>query len=235
MPLDLAADLAPMEAKLVACLPEEGGWRFEPKWDGFRCLAFKDGEQVLLQSKSGKSLGRFFPEVANAVRALPQSRFVLDGELTISIDGHMAFDALQARLHPAASRIAHLAKTTPALYVVFDCLADEAGEVVLAQALRQRLIALKRLARAWPKSAGLRLSPGTADRTRALSWRERTGGASTACWRSGSATPTRRASAPCSRSNATGRRAAWWVASAGSETPRSWPPCCLVFTMRTVA
>lgn len=176
MSLDVAPDIAPMEAKLVDALPDEAGWWFEPKWDGFRCLAFKDGDQVLLQSKSGKPLGRFFPEVVRALAALPQPRLVLDGELTISLDSHMAFDALQARLHPAASRIAHLSQATPAQYVVFDCLAEPAGTSLVAAPLKARHVALRRLARDWPADCGVRLSPGTTKRETARSWLAGSGG-----------------------------------------------------------
>jgi ATP-dependent DNA ligase len=94
-----------MEARLVDELPRESGWEFEPKWDGFRCLAFRSGHDVEIKAKSGKSLSRFFPEVAGNLRALRHKDFVLDGELVISAGGELAFEALQMRLHPAQSRI----------------------------------------------------------------------------------------------------------------------------------
>src|ERR1700756_3012982 len=123
---DLAVplDLAPMEAKLVEEIPTEDGWRFEPKWDGFRCLAFRAGEAVELKAKSGKPLGRYFPDVVEMLRALPVDRFVVDGELTIAVNGELSFDALQLRLHPAESRVRKLAAETPASLVLFDCLLD---------------------------------------------------------------------------------------------------------------
>src|SRR5690242_15425312 len=102
------SDIAPMEAKAVAELPRETGWRFEPKWDGFRCLAFRSGREVALYAKSGKPLGRYFPEMLAALAELPAERFVLDGELLVEVAGAPSFDALQMRLHPAASRIAKL-------------------------------------------------------------------------------------------------------------------------------
>ncbi len=102
----LPLDTAPMEARSAEALPDdEGSWQFEPKWDGFRCLAFKEGEAVELLGKSGKPLGRFFPEVLALLGSLPFERFVVDGELVIEIDGGLSFDALQMRLHPAESRI----------------------------------------------------------------------------------------------------------------------------------
>src|SRR5205807_127214 len=99
------APLEPMEAKLVDELPTGPGWQFEPKWDGFRCLAVKAGGRVTLFAKSGKPLTRFFPEVAAMLEALPADDFIIDGELAIEKDGALAFDALQLRLHPAESRI----------------------------------------------------------------------------------------------------------------------------------
>src|ERR1700760_4418586 len=116
-----------MEAKLVAALPDGPGWQFEPKWDGFRCLAIKSGKAVSLLAKSGKSLARYFPDVAATLAALPQKRFILDGELVIPVDGALAFDALQARLHPAESRVRKLVALAPAHLVLFDCLQDADG------------------------------------------------------------------------------------------------------------
>src|SRR4029078_6532654 len=99
-----------MEARSADQLPsEEGPWQYEPKWDGFRCLAFKAGSRVDLRAKSGKPLGRYFPEVVSMLRALAPEHFVLDGELAIEIEGRLAFDALQMRLHPAESRVRKLA------------------------------------------------------------------------------------------------------------------------------
>lgn len=107
-----------MEARLVAELPRDAGWQYEPKWDGFRCLALRDGASVELQARSGKSLSHYFPEVLAAVSALDARRFVLDGELVIPRGETLSFQALQMRLHPAASRIARLAAATPAALVV---------------------------------------------------------------------------------------------------------------------
>jgi len=114
--------MAPMEARLTDALPVGPEWAFEPKWDGFRCLAYRDGEDVALISKSGKPLGRFFPEVVEMLRGLAEQRFVLDGELTIATGDSLSFAALQMRLHPAESRIRKLAAATPAQLILFDCL-----------------------------------------------------------------------------------------------------------------
>jgi len=119
-----------MEAKVVDALPEGPEWQYEPKWDGFRCIAVRDGQGVRLFAKSGKLLGRYFPEIVALVEALPAARFILDGELVIVRHGAIAFDALQMRLHPAASRVRRLAAETPACYVVFDLLALEDGALV---------------------------------------------------------------------------------------------------------
>src|SRR5690349_23869581 len=122
MPLPIKPPFPPMEAQLVDAIPEGDGWQYEPKWDGFRCLAFRDGEKVELQSKAGQPLGRYFPEIVEAVRALKPKKFVLDGEIVVPIDGELDFDQLLQRIHPAASRIARLSKEHPALYIVFDLL-----------------------------------------------------------------------------------------------------------------
>ena len=116
-------------------LPKDAGWQFEPKWDGFRCLAFRAGGDVEIKAKSGKSLSRFFPEVLENLRALAAKTFVLDGELVIPVDGALSFDALQMRLHPAASRIERLSEETPATFIVFDCLLRKARQSLLARAI----------------------------------------------------------------------------------------------------
>ena len=118
----MSAPLAPMEALLAEQLPEGPGWLFEPKWDGFRCIAVKDGDRVDLWSKSGKPLGRYFPEVLSMIGALKADAFTLDGELVIETPGGLSFDALQLRLHPAESRIRKLAAETPATLIAFDLL-----------------------------------------------------------------------------------------------------------------
>ncbi|MBJ3786313.1 ATP-dependent DNA ligase [Devosia sediminis] len=162
--------IAPMEAKLVTGLPDETGWQFEPKWDGFRCLAIREGEKVALYAKSGKDLGRYFPEVVAMVAALPGTRFILDGELVVATEGVASFDDLQQRLHPAASRVRKLAAETPATFVVFDLLDYGADMSVLPLAeRRQRLEAFV----AKSKAEGLRLSPATEDAAVAQGWFEK--------------------------------------------------------------
>jgi ATP-dependent DNA ligase len=122
MALAIPLETPPMEARLTDEIPDEKGWQFEPKWDGFRCLAFRDGKRVELQSKSGKPLARYFPEIVEALAALAERRFVLDGELVLPEGETLSFAALQMRLHPAASRIAKLSRETPAQLMLFDCL-----------------------------------------------------------------------------------------------------------------
>ncbi|WP_419815575.1 ATP-dependent DNA ligase [Glacieibacterium sp.] len=167
-------DLSPMEAKLVDALPEGSPWRYEPKWDGFRCLAFRDGKDIEIMSKSGKSLSRYFPEITAMLARLPSQRFVLDGELLIDTDGALSFEALQARLHPAASRIAKLSTATPARLMLFDCL-WEAGPLG-AKPLDERRAALERWAAANSDPA-LSLSPVTDRLAQAQAWLDHSGGA----------------------------------------------------------
>lgn len=173
--LDLT--LSPMEAKLVAELPTDDGWQFEPKWDGFRCLAFRDGDSIELRAKSGKPLGRFFPEVIEALQTLSVKRFVLDGELVIPVGASLSFDALQMRLHPAASRVTRLSKATPALLVLFDCLLDARGASLIDAPLTQRRAALEKFFGSLRSPGLLRLSPYTHHRKEAQRWLERAGGA----------------------------------------------------------
>jgi ATP-dependent DNA ligase len=164
-----------MEALLAAELPDGDGWQFEPKWDGFRCLARRDGDEVTLTSKSGKPLARYFPEVADILRRTRAKRFLLDGELIIPVGDALSFDALQLRLHPAESRVRKLSKETPAELMLFDLLELD-GKSLAAQPLSERREQLEQFFR---KNAtpGLELSPITCDRSVALGWLERSGGA----------------------------------------------------------
>src|SRR6267142_71326 len=122
MTLPLRAPFPPMEALSVDQIPTGDEWQYEPKWDGFRCLVFRDGDKIELQSKSGQPLTRYFPELVQSVRALKARRFVLDGEIVVPANGSFSFDALLQRIHPAQSRVQRLAKETPALLIVFDLL-----------------------------------------------------------------------------------------------------------------
>lgn len=164
-----------MEALLAEQLPAGEDWQYEPKWDGFRCIAMRDGADVALWSKSGKPLARYFPEIEAMIGRLKTKRFAIDGELLIASQGAIAFDALQLRLHPAASRVAKLAAETPAMFMAFDLLM--AGKKMLAgQPLSSRRKALEQLL-AKENEPALLLSPATIDRNKALAWLERTGGA----------------------------------------------------------
>src|SRR5687768_8928808 len=127
MKLPVNPPLLPMLAKRVSDLPEGEGWIFEPKWDGFRALVFRDGDDVFIQSRDEKPLGRYYPELLAPLRAQLPARCVLDGEIVIARDGALDFEALQLRLHPAASRIQKLAREMPASVVLFDalCLGDD--------------------------------------------------------------------------------------------------------------
>lgn len=170
--------LEPMEARLVAELPRDAGWQYEPKWDGFRCLALRDGARVELQARSGKSLSRYFPEVLAAVSALEARRFVLDGELVIPQGETLSFQALQMRLHPAASRIARLAAATPAALVLFDMPFDAAGASQMQRPLRERREALERFFAALDSGrARFVLTPYTRSVEEAEEWLARVGGA----------------------------------------------------------
>jgi len=168
--LGIPLDLSPMEAKLVTELPKDSGWQFEPKWDGFRCLAFRAGGDVEIKAKSGKSLSRFFPEVLENLRAVSAKTFVLDGELVIPVDGALSFDALQMRLHPAASRIEKLSKKTPATFIVFDCLLRKARQSLLLEAFEQRRAALEVFFEGIGGEAGLTITPFTRDMRKAEKW-----------------------------------------------------------------
>jgi ATP-dependent DNA ligase len=164
-----------MEALLVEQLPDEPGWQFEPKWDGFRCLALKVGQTVELWSKSGKPLARYFPEVAAMVAGLKPTRFLLDGELIIEGVEGLSFDALQMRLHPAESRVRKLAAETPAMLMAFDLLSLD-GKDLAGLPLDERRHRLEKFL-AVQSVPDLLLSPATGDRQVALGWLERTGGA----------------------------------------------------------
>ncbi|MEW6635058.1 MAG: ATP-dependent DNA ligase [Pseudomonadota bacterium] len=175
----LPLDTPPMEARTAEALPEENGpWLYEPKWDGFRCLAFKDGKAVDLRAKSGKPLGRYFPELVATLQGLHANDFVVDGEIVIEINGSASFDALQMRLHPAESRIRKLSVLTPARLILFDMLVAPTGKTILEQPLGDRRRALDTLV---SKAAadGLRLSPSTTDVATARQWLQGAGHGST--------------------------------------------------------
>ncbi|MGH9571863.1 MAG: ATP-dependent DNA ligase, partial [Candidatus Angelobacter sp.] len=174
----------PAEAKAVREIPVGSGWLYEPKWDGFRCLAFRSGGEVILQSKAGQPLGRYFPELVEFLRQVPARRFALDGEIVIRGPGGLDFDALLQRIHPAESRIKKLSLETPATYLVFDLLVNERGKQITAEALSARRMALQQFATTYlaPEKSeatatkGLQLSPATTDYETALRWMEQGAG-----------------------------------------------------------
>jgi len=158
-----------MEAKLVDEIPDGPGWQYEPKWDGFRCLAFRDGEQVALQSKAGQPLARYFPELVATLREVKPKRFVLDGEIVIERGGELSFDDLLMRIHPAQSRIQKLAKETPCTFLLFDLLAD--GDMSLIDMpLRERRARLEKFVVQLGDAPLVRLSPTTESVKVARQW-----------------------------------------------------------------
>ncbi len=175
MTLALHPPYPPMEALSVEDVPTGADWQYEPKWDGFRCLIFRDGAKVELQSKSGRPLTRYFPEIVAAAKALPAKQFVLDGEIVVPAGRAFSFDALLQRIHPAESRIKRLAQETPALVVVFDLLANGHDSLV-DLALRERRPRLEAFSRRNLGAASLfRLSPSTTRLADAKGWLKRVG------------------------------------------------------------
>jgi ATP-dependent DNA ligase len=171
MSLPIKKSYEPMEAAPATELPSGKQWLYEPKWDGFRCLAFRDNNDVALQSKSQKPLTRYFPELVAAFKAVKSKKFVVDREIVIPIDGHLSFDDLLARIHPAATRIEKLSHSTPAQYLVFDLLVDDRGENVVRLPLSERRERLQSFAAEFiPRKSPIRLSPVTADLKQARKW-----------------------------------------------------------------
>jgi ATP-dependent DNA ligase len=171
MSLPIKPPLPPMEAKSVDEIPLGDEWQYEPKWDGFRCIAFRDGVDVYLQSKAGQPLARYFPDVVSAIAELKAKQFVLDGELAIPVSGALSFDELQLRLHPAASRVQKLAAAHPALFIAFDLL-SEGRESLLKSPLRERRAQLEK----FPVHGAVRLSPATTKLEQAQKWFAKVGG-----------------------------------------------------------
>jgi len=171
MSLPIKLPFAPMEALLVSAIPSGAHWQYEPKWDGFRCIAFRDGETVELQSKSGQPLGRYFPEIVDAVAKVKARQFVIDGELIITIRGEPSFDDLLQRIHPAASRIQKLSRETPARFIVFDLLVEERGKTIFKEPLLKRRQKLEAFAKKYfARDATIELSPKTLDAALAADW-----------------------------------------------------------------
>jgi ATP-dependent DNA ligase len=171
MTLPIPLDYEPMEAKLVPALPSGAEWHYEPKFDGFRCLAFKDEGEVDLRSKSGQPFNRYFPEVATALEKLGATRFVLDGELVVPEGAGLSFDELLMRIHPAKSRVEKLSREHPALFLVFDLLVDDKGKSLVALPLNERRRALEAFVERHVDGESLvRLSPQTASLAAAEEW-----------------------------------------------------------------
>ena len=171
MALPLPKSYPPMDALLVAEIPTGEQWQYEPKWDGFRTLVFRDGEKIDLQSKRGQPLGRYFPEVVEAVGDLNAKKIVLDGELVIPEDNSLSFDALLQRIHPSESRIKKLSKETPAVLILFDMLVNTDGKLLADQLLKIRRAALQAFAKKYLKhNDRIVLSPATTDIRIARRW-----------------------------------------------------------------
>jgi len=177
MTLALRQPFAPMEALSVDEIPAGQDWQYEPKWDGFRCLVFRDGDKVALQSKSGQSLTRYFPEIVAAAAALKPKQFVLDGEIVVPRGRVFSFDDLLQRIHPAASRVQRLAQETPAVLIVFDLLVDADGEVLTKEVLPDRRAHLQAFAKKHLRGQrSIRLSPATTKLADAKKWLTQVGG-----------------------------------------------------------
>jgi len=169
--LPLEYPIEPMEARSVESLPEGKGWQYEPKWDGFRCVAWRDGRTVRLQSKAGKPLDRYFPDIGETVAGLGASRSVLDGEVVIRVGRRLSFDALLLRVHPAASRVRKLVAEHRARFEVFDLLVDERGRSLVELPLADRRERLERFAeRYFTNPDEIALSTATTSLATARKW-----------------------------------------------------------------
>jgi ATP-dependent DNA ligase len=176
MTLPLRPPFAAMEALSVDAIPLGPEWQYEPKWDGFRCLAFRDGQKIELQSKAGRPLTRYFPELVESLAAVSAPQFVLDSEIAVPDGRAFSFDALLQRIHPATSRIQKLAKETPAILIAFDLLVDAHGRPMAERPLRERRRELESFAKKHLRGhERIRLSPATAKLSEAKNWLKRVG------------------------------------------------------------
>ena len=174
MDLPVAPPIKPMLAKAIDAIPEVGDLAFEPKWDGFRCIVFRDGDEIHLGSRNERPLTRYFPELLEPLRASLPDRCVVDGEIIVTIENHLGFDALQQRIHPAESRITKLANETPAEFVAFDVLAVNNTDLT-DEPFRDRRTILETIGRSF--DAPIHLVPSTLDRAVAHDWYVRFEGA----------------------------------------------------------
>jgi len=176
MPMEVHVPLELMEARSVDVIPIGDEWQYEPKWDGFRCLALREEEVIELQSKAGQSLARYFPELVKSLSEIRSPNFALDGEIAIPAGEHFSFDALLQRIHPAASRVRRLAAETPAILIVFDLLADTDGRSLRTKPLAERRKRLEKFAvKQFKKNGSILLSPATHDLNEARQWLAKTG------------------------------------------------------------
>jgi ATP-dependent DNA ligase len=169
--LPIEPPFLPMEMTQAAAIPHGSQWLYEPKWDGFRCLAFRDGEELYLQSKSGQPLTAYFPEVVESLKGLSASRFVLDGEIVVQRSDRDGFNALLQRIHPEPVNAPSCAQQTPARFVTFDLLVDDTGLDLTGWPLARRREALERFAgRYFGAEGGPVLSPVSTDYGTADAW-----------------------------------------------------------------
>lgn len=177
MSLPIKPPYMPMEARTVDAIPEDDGWQYEPKWDGFRCLAFRDGAKIKLQSKSGQPLERYFPELVDALANVKPQQFVIDGEIIVPIDGTLSFDDLLQRIHPAESRIRKLSVETPAQLIVFDLIVDDKGKSLADVPLEERRQRLEKFHGSFLRgNHTLRMTPATTELATVRKWFKQVGG-----------------------------------------------------------
>jgi ATP-dependent DNA ligase len=215
--MPVSTTLTPMEARSVAAIPAGSQWQYEPKWDGFRCLLERGGKNVTLTSKSGQDLGRYFPEVAGAALRLPETHFILDGELIIQREEEFSFDALLQRIHPAASRIKRLAAETPAHFIAFDLLKRGKQELVKEHLPKRRKALEAFAARGFDRTLFV-LSPASTKIEDAKRWLRSAG--ATGLSPSAAIFPISRAiETACKKSNAIAAPIAWSAVSAMAKAP----------------
>ena len=176
MSLPLHPPFPPMEALSVDHIPSGPEWQYEPKWDGFRCLVFRNGDKIELQSKAGQPLTRYFPELVEDIRRVKAEKLVLDSEIVVPVERTFSFDALLQRIHPAQSRVNKLARETPALIIAFDLLLDGEGKPLIDLPLSERRRKLDILAPKYFRGTKrIRLSPATSKLVEAKRWLDRVG------------------------------------------------------------